>query len=165
MVGGQPGIPQHDRGDNGKAGNYDLAGGTVIRAKPEQHRKRNTGVKRIALVKAKRTRRIAKNILEEEKTADRQCTNECDDRCGRSRRVTAEQGHILVHCVRTPSWCRWSGSNRHSFWEHDFESCASANSATPAERLAIPSSRCAAKQKCGCGNWRHYRLVPVRTEP
>src|SRR6185312_12168241 len=43
-------------------------------------------------------------------------------------------------------WCRWSGSNRHSFWEHDFESCASANSATPAGRLAIASSRWTAKQ-------------------
>src|SRR3954447_10256538 len=35
------------------------------------------------------------------------------------------------------SWCRWSGSNRHSLREHDFESCASANSATPASGALI----------------------------
>src|SRR5947209_10834617 len=34
-------------------------------------------------------------------------------------------------------WCRWSGSNRHSLREHDFESCASANSATPAAGALI----------------------------
>src|SRR3954451_8038323 len=34
-------------------------------------------------------------------------------------------------------WCRWSGRNRHSLREHDFESCASANSATPASGALI----------------------------
>src|SRR5690242_17277746 len=54
------------------------------------------------------------------------------------------------------AWCRWSGSNRHSFWEHDFESCASANSATPAfGGLAIAASFRTAKQKCGMADPRN----------
>jgi hypothetical protein len=38
---------------------------------------------------------------------------------------------VLSQLSYTPKWCRWPESNRHGF-PHDFESCASANSATSA---------------------------------
>src|SRR5262249_10548947 len=116
MIGRQTCIPQHDRGDDGEARNHDLARGAVACSEPQQRSEWNTDVKRIALIEAKRTRRIAKNVLEKKEAADRQRADDRHYRGGGDRRVTAKQGHIIVHCARETCrwiwWCRWSGSNR-----------------------------------------------------
>ena len=101
VIGGEPRVPQHDGCDHRKTRDHDFARGAVIGAKAQQGCKRNGHIKSIALLEAKRARRIAKNILEKEDSADRQrADNRHDRRCGEWR-VAAKQGHITVHRIRT----------------------------------------------------------------
>src|SRR5262245_138502 len=109
MVGRQSGVPKHDRGDNRKAGEHHLAGRAVVRAKPEQRRKRNADVESVALIKAKRARRIPKHVLEEKKAADRQRTDDHHNCRGSGRRVTTKQGHKTVHDTRACKWVNGAG--------------------------------------------------------
>src|SRR6478672_115925 len=83
VIGGEPRVPQHDSCDHRKTRDHDFARGAVIGAQAQQGCERNGHIKSITLLEAKRARRIAKNILEKEDSADRQrADNHYDRSCG-----------------------------------------------------------------------------------
>src|SRR5664280_3479980 len=108
VIHAKPAVPEHKRGNYGKARDHHLARRAVIGADKEQRRERNAEIVGLPLLQAERARRQVQEVLEEVKDANGQHADDGDDARGGKLRLSAGQGkrigQIIVHSAhRMPS--------------------------------------------------------------